>query len=190
MNTIPTHLVINAAIAKKFGAKVKLIRSAFLWGSVVPDVPLGLISLAYLVYFRFFTTQDISGFMDKAFGEMYFSNPMWIAGHNLLHSPTALGVYIVFLWRFLKKPGSAGSWWLSFVMGCMVHTGIDILTHHDDGPLLFWPFNWQTRFYSPVSYWDRAHFGSQFVYVEIGINLLLLCYLLLPVVIQKLRKAN
>jgi hypothetical protein len=30
MNTLPTHLVINAAIAKKFGAKHKLARSAFL----------------------------------------------------------------------------------------------------------------------------------------------------------------
>jgi hypothetical protein len=44
MNTLPTHLVINAAIEKKFGAKFKLAKSAFLWGSVLPDMPFGLLS--------------------------------------------------------------------------------------------------------------------------------------------------
>lgn len=44
LNTIPTHLVINAAIEKRFGAKFKLAQSAFLWGSVIPDIPFGLLS--------------------------------------------------------------------------------------------------------------------------------------------------
>ncbi len=34
MNTIPSHLVINAAIEKRFDAKFKLARSAFLWGEI------------------------------------------------------------------------------------------------------------------------------------------------------------
>jgi hypothetical protein len=82
MNTVPSHLVINAAIEKKIGAKFKLAKSAFLWGSVGLDFPLLLISVGYFVYYRYFTTQDLSGILDKAFGEMYFNDPIWIAGRG------------------------------------------------------------------------------------------------------------
>ena len=188
MNTLPSHLVINAAIEKKFGAKYKLSKSAFLWGSVTPDFPLFLISIGYFVYYRYFTTQDVSGIMDKAFGEMYFNDPFWIASHNFLHSPTALFIYVILLWHFVDKTGSRGHWWLSFVFGCMVHSVIDILTHYDDGPVLFFPFDWHTRFYSPVSYWDRAHYADQFFWVELGINIVLLGYLFLPKLIQRFKQ--
>lgn len=188
MNTLPSHLVINAAIEKKFGAKYKLAKSAFLWGSVVPDIPLGLISIGYFVYYRYFTTQNVSSIMDKAFSEMYFNDPFWIASHNVLHSPTALIIYAVLLWRFVDKIGTRGHWWLSFVFGCMVHSVIDILTHYDDGPVLFFPFDWHTRFHSPVSYWDRAHYAEQFFWVELGINIVLLGYLFLPRLIQRFSK--
>jgi membrane-bound metal-dependent hydrolase YbcI (DUF457 family) len=188
MNTLPTHLVVNAAIGKKFGAKFKIAKSAFLWGSIVPDFPLLFISIGYFLYFRYVTTQDISGIMDKAFGEMYFNDPVWIAGHNFLHSPTALILYALFLWRFFDKPNTRGHWWLSFVFGCLVHSVIDILTHFDDGPVLFFPFDWHTRFYSPVSYWDKAHYASQFVYFEIGLNIVLLGYLFLPGIVKRLKE--
>lgn len=187
MNTLPTHLVINAAIEKKVGAQARLARSAFLWGSVVPDIPLLLLSIGTFLYYRYFTDQDVSGIMDRAFGEMYFTDPVWIAGHNFLHSPTALLLYAILLWRFLERPGTRGHWWLSFVFGCMVHSVIDILTHYDDGPVLFFPFDWHTRFYSPVSYWDRAHFAGQFIYFEIGLNLILLGYLFLPKIWRRVR---
>jgi hypothetical protein len=117
----------------------------------------------------------------------YFNNPWWIAGHNFLHSPTALIIYAILLWRFVDKVGSRGHGWLSFVFGCMVHSVIDILTHYDDGPVLFFPFDWHTRFYSPVSYWDKAHYASQFVYFEVGLNLVLLGYLFLPKLINRIK---
>lgn len=70
----------------------------------------------------------------------------------------------------------------------MVHSVIDILTHFDDGPLLFFPFDWHMRFYSPVSYWDKAHYASQFFYFEIGLNIVLLGYLVLPEIIKRLKE--
>lgn len=188
MHTVPSHLVINAAIEKKFGPRVRLARSAFLWGSVIPDLPLLLLSVGYFTYYRYFTIEDISGIMDKAFGEMYFHDPVWIAGHNFLHSPTALILYTVLLWRFVDKPTTRGHWWLSFVFGCMVHSVIDVLTHHDDGPVLFFPFEWHIRFYSPISYWDRTYYADQFFYVELLINILLLGYLFLPKLLQRFKK--
>ena len=188
MNTISSHLVINAAIEKKFVAKYKLTRSAFLWGSVTPDFPLFFLSIGYFLYHRYFTTQTVIGVMNKTFDNLYFNNPLWIAGHNFLHSPTALIIYAIFLWRFVDKVGTRGYWWLSFVFGCMVHSVIDILTHYDDGPVLFFPFDWHTRFHGPVSYWDRAHYASQFFWVELGINIVLLGYLFLPKLIERFKK--
>ena len=191
MNTIPSHLVINAAIEKKFGKTLNINKKAFLWGAVTPDFPLGIISIGYFLYYRYFTTENISGvmdvMMDKAFGDMYFNNPFWIAGHNFLHSPTALLIYALLLRKFFNQPNTRGHAWLWFVFGCMNHSIVDILTHYDDGPVLFFPFDWQTRFYSPVSYWDRNHYANEFFWVELGINIVLLAYLFLPNLIARFK---
>jgi hypothetical protein len=188
VNTVPSHLVINAAIEKKYGSRAGIVKSAFLWGSVTPDVPLALLSLGFILYNRYVSGQPVSGMMNSAFDNLYFNNPWWIAGHNFLHSPTALVIYAILLWRFVDKTGTRGHWWLSFVFGCMVHSGIDILTHFNDGPVLFFPFDWHIRFQSPVSYWDKAHFASQFVYFEAGLNIVLLGYLFLPYIINQIRQ--
>lgn len=189
MNTIPTHLVINAAIEKWFGAKYKIARSAFLWGAVTPDIPLGLLTLGYFIYNRLINQQPVAGLKPGAFTELYFNNPFWIASHNFLHSPTALVFYALLLWRFVDKLGTRGHWGLSFVFGCLVHSIIDILTHFDDGPVLFFPFEWYIRFHSPISYWDKAHYAGVFIYFEVGLNILLLSYLFLPRLLAFLHKS-
>jgi hypothetical protein len=51
-------------------------------------------------------------------------------------------------------------------MGAGIHTVIDIATHVDDGPLLFFPFNWSYRLQSPISYWDPEHYGLIFAPLE------------------------
>jgi hypothetical protein len=188
LNTLPTHLVINAAIQKQFGVRLKIAKSAFLWGSILPDFPFGLLSWGTLTYYRIILQQDTSGVMENVIHPAYFNNPWWIAAHNFQHSPTMLFMYAVLLWRFLDKVGTRGHWTLSFVFGCMVHSVIDILTHYDDGPVLFFPFDWHTRFYSPVSYWDRAHYANEFFWVELGINVVLLGYLFLPRLIQRFKR--
>lgn len=188
MNTLPTHLVINAAIEKKFGAKFNISKSAFLWGSVIPDIPLGLLTIGYYAYTRYVLVLPVARMVPGTFKDLYFNSSLWVASHNFLHSPTALIIYAILLWRFLDKPNTRGHWWLSFVFGCMVHSVIDVLTHFDDGPVLFFPFEWHTRFYSPVSYWDRAHYASQFFWVELGINLVLFGYLFIPTLIRQFLK--
>jgi hypothetical protein len=37
MNAIPSHIVINAAIEKKFGAKYKLAKSVFFYSIFKPE---------------------------------------------------------------------------------------------------------------------------------------------------------
>ena len=128
MNT-PSHLIINAAIEKKFGAKFNLAKSAFLWGAVLPDLPFALLTLGAYVYYQFVLQQHISGVMENVVHVSYFNDPWWIAAHNFQHSPTALTLYIIMLWRFVGKIGTRGHWWLSYVFGNMVHSAIDVLTH-------------------------------------------------------------
>jgi hypothetical protein len=57
------------------------------------------------------------------------------------------------------------------------NSGIDILTHVNDGPLLFFPFDWTVRFHSPVSYWDSAHYGREFGVCALALDLVCLGYL-------------
>jgi hypothetical protein len=188
LNTIPTHLVISSALNKKYGHKLGLLRSAFLWGAIAPDIPLILLTIGYMTYIRFFTSQSIMVGMEHVFDNLFFNDPWWILSHNFLHSPTMLLLLGILFWRIREK--KQGKWFLSFFFGNMIHSIIDILTHHDDGPLLFFPFEWQTRFYSPISYWDKAHYASQVFWVEVGINILLLCYLFMPKIIQYFKKTS
>lgn len=186
MNT-PSHLIINAALFKK-ARRRQIPQSAFLLGSVVPDIPLGLLSVGYYVYYRLMLGQSGPGWMGAAYDNLYFTNPWWIAGHNFLHSPVALLIYLAVLWRFRQRPGTRGHWWLWFVLGCAVHASIDIATHATDGPVLFWPFDWFTRFHSPISYYDPAHFGRQFAIFERALDIALLGYLLIPKLLKRFAK--
>ncbi|MGB5050775.1 MAG: hypothetical protein WBO46_17660, partial [Caldilineaceae bacterium] len=85
------------------------------------------------------------------------------------------GIFIVGL--LLQRQGKAlGNWLVWFALAAAFHTAVDILTHHHDGPLLFFPFDFHTRFASPVSYWDPDHYGRIFQPIEIALDLLLIGY--------------
>ena len=58
----------------------------------------------------------------------------------------------------------------AFALGCAVHTALDIGVHHDDGPLLLFPFDLSYRFMSPVSYYDPAHYGSIVAPIDLAIT--------------------
>lgn len=187
MNTI-SHLIINAAIDKKAGGNFQISKPAFLLGAVLPDIPLGLLYAGTYIYYGLIPQQDISNLMEEVIHPAFFNNPWWISAHNVLHAPLLLGLAIVLLWRYQQRPGSRGHWGLWFVLGSFLHTLIDILTHTTDGPLLLFPFEWQTRFPSPISYWDPAFFGREFLVFEVLLGLVLLGYLFLPKIITKIRK--
>ena len=78
----------------------------------------------------------------------------------------------------LKQGKKWGAPLLWFSIGAGFHTTIDILTHVDDGPLLFYPFDWQTRFTAPISYWDPKHGGRIFAILEHILDVLLIIFLI------------
>jgi membrane-bound metal-dependent hydrolase YbcI (DUF457 family) len=178
----PSHFIIHAALAKR-AKNPNLVRSAFLWGAVAPDIPLVLLSMISPLYFRS-QGMPMSESMPYIFDTLYFSNPWWISAHHLFHAPFLLALYALFLYPLREKRWA--KWLLWFVAGCALHTLVDILTHYDDGPLVFFPLNWSYRFHS-ISYWDRRHGGSWFAWLELALDVFLLGYLLIPWLGRKLK---
>ncbi len=85
------------------------------------------------------------GLMDS-YHALYFNNPLWIVSHNLFHAPFVIAVLFlvsVLAERHGLRWGPALRW---LALGLALHSAVDILTHHDDGPLLFFPFDWRYRF--------------------------------------------
>ncbi|MGQ4808797.1 hypothetical protein NKDENANG_02186 [Candidatus Entotheonellaceae bacterium PAL068K] len=167
---------MTAALRKRLRHR-PIVTSAFLLGSVAPDVPLYLLSLGSYVTYRVLLGWEASSTFRHLFDELYFHHPFWIASHNLLHSPTLLGLVLVCLWPLRSQRTRLLRWLFWFLIACVLHSGVDIVTHVDDGPLLLFPFNWTVRFHSPVSYWDSAHYGRPFAIFELTLDMVLLGYL-------------
>ncbi len=171
-----SHLLMTAAANRVLGKRIGLpVReAALLLGSFVPDIPLGVLTIVYLVANRL----NPAWMLDQQFDKLYFTDPVWIIGHNLLHSPVMILFMLGIGYFFgLNQHRSWGIWLFWFAVGCGFHSAVDILTHHSDGPLLFFPFDWQTRFQSPISYWDRNYGGQVFTLLEYLLDLGLLAYL-------------
>ncbi len=168
--------VAGKALARR-GRQVDV--RALVLGALLPDVPLWLLSLGFLV--RYVWLDPVPpGQRMALYDRLYFTDPLWIVGHNLLHAPLLVSLYAVLgLWG--RRRGWAWAdrlWWVA--LGAMSHSMVDIFTHHDDGPLLLFPFDWQLRFQSPISYWDPRYYGRVVSALEHLMDLGALLYLLLP----------
>jgi hypothetical protein len=185
----PSHFLVNATLRKWASINTGLrIPRSFLVGSLLPDLPLTVLWVGSYLYIRYIQGEQAFTMFDERLDQSYFSNPFWIASHNVMHGPLWLLVWIVLLWRFRMQPESRGGKWFWFVCGCLMHTTLDIPTHVNDGPLLFWPLEWSVRFYSPISYWDQRYYGREFGFFELALNILLLGYLIGPWVQRRWRE--
>lgn len=159
----------------------------FMAGSIMPDIPLILIAISTIVLDLMSGNRmepgneaaELQSYTGYLFRYAFFHDPRVKLAHNLFHAPFLIVLYLTagyWLWRQGRqraaKWGAALFW---FGLACALHTAIDIPLHYDDGPLIFFPFDWETRFHSPVSYWDPARYGRPFALFE---HLLLLGMLL------------
>jgi membrane-bound metal-dependent hydrolase YbcI (DUF457 family) len=175
MNT-PSHFLITAALDKSL-PRVPIVKSAFLFGSIAPDIPLWFLSIFSIGYYHFIQGWSLSETSNFVFDELFFHNPIWIISHNFLHSPLLLAVALGYLWRSRRNIGSVERWLFWFVVACLIHCAIDVFTHNGDGPLLLFPIEWTLRFHSPVSYWNPHYYGREFARFELGLDIVLLVYL-------------
>ena len=175
-----SHFLITAAL-RKLCPSLPIKRSAVYLGSVAPDLPLLAMSVGGYVYFHYYLAWESRDTFRHLFDVLFFNDPFWIASHHFLQAPFILVAAIVTFWRVIGKREVLESWWFWFFFACMIHAVVDILTHNDDGPLVFFPLDWTYRFASPVSYWDRDHYAEAFTAFENVLDIGLLAYLVLPV---------
>jgi len=188
-----SHFIITWALDRSFKNHPKKANdllppvrtSALLWGSLAPDLILIVVGVSFIIYDTLSGTFDIQDEVLRAqqsltirlFDDWFFNNPWMIAGHHLFASPL-LDVIYLGLGYWLWRRGHAWAGWLFwFACACVLHTLIDIPLHYDDGPLLLFPLNWEWRFYSPISYWDPARYGTEFTIFEHTFILGLLGYI-------------
>ena len=174
-----SHLLMTAALRIPLQRRgIDVHTTAFLLGSFLPDIPLFVLSLIFGVFSAVAEGGMMSGPAMAEYDRLFFTDPLWIVPHNFFHAPLILaGIFVIGL--LLQRRGSKwGNWLVWFALAAALHTGIDILTHHNDGPLLFFPFDFHTRFASPLSYWDPDHYGRIFARFEMAFDLLLMGYLL------------
>ena len=147
--TTPTHMLLSLAV---LGRKSRPQEHKWLLlGGFLPDA----------VIFWFFLWEGIvkgaSG--EYLWDELYFT-PFWQAAVDYWNSIPLLGLCLgLAVWKRLR-------WLQALSLSMLLHVLGDIFVHNDDAHAHFLPLtNW--KFVSPVSYYDPAHYGQYFVWVEL-----------------------
>ncbi|MBD2209058.1 hypothetical protein H6G64_16085 [Calothrix sp. FACHB-156] len=158
MNT-PSHAILNLVV---FNQQVRNQASyAIFIGAILPDVPIFLFYFLMKFIYRLPSRQIWS--------EAYYQ-PFWQGIISIFHSiPLALiGLIIAhFLnWKLIEVGFSS----------MVLHSLLDLPVHHNDAHRHFFPFS-NYRFISPISYWDRNHYGGIIAFVEISLVLVASIYL-------------
>lgn len=173
-----SHFLLTAVARNALRQRGADPSPAILVGSVLPDAPLALLSIGYVVDRRYLRPH----LPDKTrcsptYNDLYFNNPGWIAAHNLFHGPLPILLYagVGYCAQVAGKAWGRPLFW--FAVGCGLHSVVDILTHADDGPVVAFPLEWHYRVPAPVSYWDPQHGGRWFRIVEHLLDLLLAIFL-------------
>ena len=171
----PSHLLIGAAINTAIPQEQRCT-SALLFGSILPDLPFTILTFFYTIYYQFWGTvpSDVST-MEYLHFDVFFRDPIWIVSHNFFHS-LVIGLVLLAV-GYLQRNTYWGKWLMWLMVGTLIHTVIDIFTHHIDGPLFLFPLSWTYRFESPISYWEAEYYGQQFRVFEYLFDGLLLIYL-------------
>lgn len=175
-----THFLISAALGQ-FGrrrAGLPVHMPALLAGSVLPDVPLALLTLVYSAYYRWVAPlpqgTDVHELLHFS---LFYTDPVWIIAHNTPHSLVITGL-LTLVGVFVGRRGRQWGWMLFwFALGAGFHTVVDIFTHHSDGPLFLFPLSWSYRFASPFSYWEDAYAADTVRLVEYVLSAMSLLFL-------------
>lgn len=179
-----THFLVSATVGKLYkkngehAALPPLNLPGLLVGGFMPDVPLFLLTMLYFWQNDLFGNRNPQELFGPAYDTLYFTDPLWIVSHNLLHGPLMVALWLALGYVGWRRGGRWGPVLFWFAVSCGLHTLLNIPTHHNDGPLLLFPFDWQTRFNSPVSYWNPRYYGNIVAPIEMGLNVVMVVYLI------------
>jgi len=163
-----THIVTNAHIARRWAAKLGSPR-AFIVGGFAPDIGLTLMTVGAAIVLPRTRGMSVSEAMKYSFDDLFFNSKPWIAAANVLHSPVVVGALFL---ASGSLSGVARDRLRSFSMGAALHIAMDVPVHVDDGPVIFWPLNWNYRIESPLSYYDADHYGNIIAPIDVAITVI------------------
>ena len=148
MNT-PSHIVINLFI---LGREESTNNSLpIIIGSILPDIA---------IFWFYFWAKFIKNIpSSKIWSEVYFSS-FW---QNIFAIPNSIVLCLigVGLAHYWQQP-----FWKILFISMIVHCLLDLPVHHDDAHRHFVPLS-NYRFISPLSYWDKNHYGKWVALAEL-----------------------
>jgi len=158
MNT-PAHLIFAAAAFARPHDRKRTV--AAVAGAFAPDLSLYLMAGVSL----FVMGLD----PNYVFGSLYYS-PAWQQVFKIDNSFLLWGGLAVFCWA----RGHTNC--LIFAASGLLHLVFDFPLHHDDGRAHFWPLS-DWVFHSPLSYWDKGHYGGVIGPIEMAISVVFCAFL-------------
>ncbi len=160
MNT-QSHILMGALL---FGKPLPRLAVAGGLGGLLPDVPM----------FAIVASLRLSGHpFEEIFGTLYWER-WWQVCNAVSHSFLLWGALALISGYLIFKSGQAraprSALLFAFSSAALAHSCIDFLVHREDAHMQFWPLtDW--KFVSPVSYWDRAHYGGWFSLFEAALGI-------------------
>ena len=168
-----THMIMGAAISSR--AHFRPLYLALAWfGGFVPDASM----FALVVYSRF-GAEGTDDLWSRA-GGLYWQEPwqFYSAVSNSIPMWILLCVIGLVLFRRHGSLQGFGLGLLIFSAAALLHVLVDFVTHASDAHIHFWPFtDW--RFHSPISYYEKAHFGRIVSVFESLMGLGIVAYLVM-----------
>lgn len=165
-----THMLVAAAATGRPQFKWYHLTLAWL-GGVLPDFNI-------VVMIAWSRLTGFTGNMWREPGGLYWQQP-WQAISAVVNSMPlwasglALGYWI---FRASVKFKEWGRGMMILCGGCLLHVIADFPVHTDDAHVHFWPFtDW--RFHSPVSYYQRAHYGDIVGAIEVVVGVALAAFI-------------
>lgn len=148
MNT-PSHAILNLFILGR--KSLPQANLPIFIGAILPDIP---------IFVLYAWAKLIARLPEKQIWTETYYQPFWQNIVALFHSiPLALIGWIIaykFGWEKIQI----------LCLSLVLHSCFDLPVHNDDAHRHFFPFS-NYRFISPISYWDKKHYGSIVSLIEI-----------------------
>ena len=150
----PSHAIINLAILGK--RQLSPANLIIVIGGILPDIPIFL----FFFWAKYIARLPEAKIWSEAYYEPFVQNVV-----ALFHSIPLAVIGWLITYYFGRQN-------LQFLFLSMVlHSLGDLPVHNDDAHRHFFPFS-NYRFISPISYWDRNHYGSIVSVVEMLVVML------------------
>ena len=201
--SIPLAAAVNST-SPKSQPFPKINTKALLFGSILPDLALIIIAIICIArdwfvgvfkspaWQQFDSSHAPTSFLldlswtVSLFDDWFFNHSVVITLQNTFHSPLILLALIAicyFSWckrAKIRSKNTCSRYSVLFWIFCaaLLHTIIDIPLHSTDGPLIFFPFDWNYRFASPISYWDPNYYGHIWSIFEHSLDIVILLFLI------------